>query len=1330
MHHTTKRAVLALTLLFLMLFAATANAERYARRFSSLQLGTKEGLNSLRIFSITTDKSGAIWMATLDGINRFNGRSMKSYSLGESPKKSDASGSTTMLAIGPDNSLYAYNNVGRIYRYNPLTEQFELHLDLAEHIRAGLVLSHLFIDAQDNMWIGLDSGLYYCRANETPTQIASGYYVTYITELPQGIAVGTTHGLHIYSRERELLHQLCPDTYVQSLLAPSGSDTLLVGTFNRGVRCISLSSWQSLPTSTAPLPHTPIRSMVEVAPATILLGFDGDGVYTYNSSTGESSPLFTRSNRMLNAMGVYSLCRDHEGNIWVGTYTGGAFFMTPEETTTTLLKHREGVEPSLADNNVNAFCELDNGELWIATDNGISIYNPNTNQCRQILTDNVVLSISADCKDIIAAGTYGNGVFLLNNQGQILHHYLNANSDLPSDYLSTLRFDTDRDLWVGTMDNQLLRLEHSTRQWKSYNVMKVRCIAQKDSHTIAVGTVDGLVLIDKQTDKQVHLFRSIDSQGEDFNAFIQAIAFVDHEHVWLGSDGGGLYLCNLRTAEKKIFSTEQRLPSNRVSALLIDCNQMLWITTDHGLACLPPDSSMKVYNQNFEHVKARFYNRAAAIMLADGRVALGSTTGVLIFKPSILPSSYQAPPLQFTNSRIDNIDTEESTAMHPKLMQMLADGTITLSYRHNSFTIGFESVSFRYQGDITYEYMLQGFDRNWNKQEDNDQLRYANVGPGKYKLCMRSRSLNSGLILSSRTVDITIRQPWWNTWWAWLLYAATLCSIAGIIIKNKQQQLMRRYMNEKIAFFVSIAHDIRTPLTLVKAPLDELYHDSTLHEGAIQAVRLAHLNLNKLLDMLSQLLDFERTEYSGIEPRIEAVALGRVIDNLVIVFQPLCQQQHQTLQADIIDSRLCVSADTKLLDRILTNLLSNALKYTPAEGEISIRVKIEGEKVKITVSDTGIGISPKEQKKLFTSFFRASNAVSSGTSGVGLGLQQAKRFAALLKGDIEVASVLNQGSEFTLILNKATTEDAAAPVAAPIAEAPVALAGDTASDDSDKDTLLIVEDNNELRLYMRRMFEPLYRVTDKSNAAEALEYMETQYPGLVLSDVMMPGMQGDEMCHRIKSNPATSGIPVILLTAKSFRTAIIEGLQKGADDYITKPFDIDVLKAKVRAQIDNRKRLQRYYTQIALQRPLAAPVHEPASSGKSPEEMPAPSTVPNDADSAFVEKATRIVKENMDNLEFDIDRLCRDMAMCRTLFHERLKALTGHTPQDFIRMIRLEQAATLLLQGVPVTDVSIRTGFVNSKYFSTLFKKYFGVQPSRYTGEKGQAQADLQDFKP
>lgn len=458
MHFHSKLSIQILTILFLMLLAATAHADEYTRRFSSQQFGTEQGLSSQRVFSIVTDESGAIWMATLDGINRYNGRSMNSYGLEVKRKLSDASGSTTMLVTSPDNSLYAYNNVGRIYKYNSFTDQFELCLDLAEYIYPGLAFKYLFIDSQECLWIGLSTGLYCCRINEAPKLIAANCSVTYIIELPQGIAVGTITDLRIYSKKGELLHQLCPNTYVQSLLLTSDNNTLLVGTFNSGLKSISLNSWQEQPTGISPLPHTPIRSMIEVTPSTILLGFDGDGVYSYTYPTGKATPLFTRANRMLTAMGVYSLCRDHEDNIWVGTYTGGAFLIKPEENTTTLLRFREGGNLSLADDNVNALCELNNGELWIATDNGISIYDPATNHCRQTLVNNVVVSISASSDGLVAAGTYGNGIFLLNSRGQIQQHYLKTNSSLPSDYISVVQFDSDCDLWAGTMDNQLLQL--------------------------------------------------------------------------------------------------------------------------------------------------------------------------------------------------------------------------------------------------------------------------------------------------------------------------------------------------------------------------------------------------------------------------------------------------------------------------------------------------------------------------------------------------------------------------------------------------------------------------------------------------------------------------------------------------------------------------------------------------------------------------------------------------------------------------------------------------------------------------------------------------------
>ena len=448
--------------------------------------------------------------------------------------------------------------------------------------------------------------------------------------------------------------------------------------------------------------------------------------------------------------------------------------------------------------------------------------------------------------------------------------------------------------------------------------------------------------------------------------------------------------------------------------------------------------------------------------------------------------------------------------------------------------------------------------------------------------------------------------------------------------------------------------------------------------------------------MLSQLFEFERMEHQ--QPQCEPTALRPVVVELATSFVPLCQHKGIELHVGDFPGNLYVEADKPLLNRVLNNLLSNAVKYTPSGGCVRIEVTVLPSIVRIDVADDGIGISEQEQQRLFTSFFRARNAINSQAPGTGLGLLQAKRFANLLGGDITFVSAEGKGSTFSLTLRRTEAPAKAFPEAEQ-----QRLSSDEESEALSQDTILVVDDNDELRRFLYEIFSPEYRVVLRSDAASALKYLETEYPSIILSDVMMIGMQGDEMCRLIKENPVTAGIPVLLLTAKAGNQAMIEGLEMGADDYIAKPFDVAVLKAKVHAHVANRHRLHEYYGKIALQR-----------GEERHEVQPDSNILPNEADCDFVKRARQIVETHLSDTEFDIEHLCREMALCRTLFYERLKTLMGQTPQEFIRMIRLNHAEMLLSQGETVIDVAVKTGFANVKYFSTVFKKHYGVPPSKY----------------
>ena len=545
--------------------------------------------------------------------------------------------------------------------------------------------------------------------------------------------------------------------------------------------------------------------------------------------------------------------------------------------------------------------------------------------------------------------------------------------------------------------------------------------------------------------------------------------------------------------------------------------------------------------------------------------------------------------------------------------------------------------------------------------------------------------------------------------------------IIYFIIRYKWYQLRKEHDEDKIRFFINTAHDIRTPLSLVMSPIEELKTQNGLSEKAKYLLDVAGANIRKLNAVTAQLLDFEKIDSRKAKVNIEPINLNYLLSEELSCFNNVGEKRGITLHLQVPDEQVVVSADRHLLELMLDNLMSNACKYTNRGGNVEVSLTASKSKATIKVSDTGIGIPEKEQKNIFTNIYRAENARASQETGNGFGLLQVKRIVEMLNGNIGFTSKENAGTTFTISFKRIYDEpvihwnpnnlnEALNEIRIP---SPVV----SAVSESKDETLLIVEDNDDLRNYLTATFSVEYNVVSTISAEDALRFLENHYPDIIISDVMMPGIQGDELCSMIKNNPDTAGIPVILLTAKTTHDAIVNGIEKGADDYIAKPFSLDILKSKVRGMLHNRKRIREYLMRLALMRAegdvvevntIPQIVEEPTlTEGNRTSEMPA-------SDKAFVDKAVDIIIANMSNTEFDIEHLCREMAMSRTLFFGRLKSLTGKAPQEFIRILKLERAAELLKQNMPVAEVAVVTGFANSKYFSTIFKKHFGVSPSKF----------------
>ena len=569
-------------------------------------------------------------------------------------------------------------------------------------------------------------------------------------------------------------------------------------------------------------------------------------------------------------------------------------------------------------------------------------------------------------------------------------------------------------------------------------------------------------------------------------------------------------------------------------------------------------------------------------------------------------------------------------------------------------------------------------------------------------------------------MKISIAQPIWLSFWAILVYAIVLAVIAIITLRIIILRKQRKVSDEKIHFFINTAHDIRTPLTLIKAPLEEIREREALTKDGISNMNTALRNVNALLRLTTNLINFERADIYSSELYISEYELNTYLTETFNAFRPYASVKHINFTYESNFRYLNVWIDKEKMDSILKNIISNALKYTPENGSVHIYASETNDSWNVEVNDTGIGIPANEQKKLFKIHFRGSNAINSKVTGSGIGLMLVWKLVHLHKGKINLSSVEHQGSSIKVSFPKDSKHFHKAHLATRTRElsteqvphvSPAEIYEKAKKQhDQNLQRLLIVEDNDELRNYLTHTLSDNYTIQTCSNGKEALTIVKEYMPELIISDIMMPEMRGDELCAAIKNDIETSHIPIILLTALNDEKNILEGLKIGADEYIVKPFNIGILKATIANLLTNRALLKSKYANLEV----------------SEEEEVSPNCA-TDLDWKFIATVKKSVEENIDNPAFNVDVLCNLLNMSRTSFYNKLKALTDQAPADYIRLIRLKRAAALLKTGQhSVTEISELTGFNDVKYFREVFKKHFKVSPSKYCKEGGKEDVEEQ----
>ncbi len=1296
-------------------------------------ISVEDGLSNRRVYSILKDNKGYMWFLTHQGIDRYDGKTFKHYNLITSIEKIDSFGEIALLNVDAKGILCAITKNGQIFRYNNITDNYQLVYQLKNK---GPVI-YAYIDHNNNIWLCTAHNQYIYNLNSHKFLSLTNYNKQTVCDIVQINAntyyIGTNKGVYAAKLQNETLIRI-PQKKLDSLSIQINklyyhpkNKKLFIGSFQKGIYVYDCLKHQLLLVKTG-LNDISINSIKRLNENEILIATNGAGVYKMNANNYQSSPYIVADYDQLNAMNgntINDLYIDNEQRIWLANYPLGITVKYNRFPKYKWFKHSIGNENSLTNDQVNAIIEDSEGDLWYATNNGISIYYSKTGKWGHILTSSDAQSLSKNhvyislCEvkpGVIWAGGYTSGMYQIDKHSMRVSYFTPSqygNPTLqPDKYIRVILKDNEGSIWAGGYYN-LKWIDLKNKKIRLYpGISSVNVILEKDADHLWVGTANSLYLLNKNNG----IFRQIKMPKE--TADIYTLCEGVNGLLYIGTSGSGMLEYNEKTNHFVNYNKEKSaLISNNIYTILSDQKGILFLSTENSLV------RFNTNNKSFQNwtteqgLLSNHFNSAAGVYRRNGTFVFGSADGAIEFNEKIaLPQKYSSK-LVFSDFRLFYQTVYAGEKDSPLKQDIDEAKEIDLKYNQNIFSFRIASINYDYPSNILYSWKLDGLYDKWSKPTYENVIRYTNLGSGKYTLHVRAISNEDFRVIEERTIDIVIHPPFWRSIWAILFYLIFFVLIIRTPLRLYYMRKERKISNDKIHFFINTAHDIRTPLSLIKAPLDELVEKEKLtSEGKIN-LETAVRNTDTLFRLITSLINFEKVEKYSSKLHVGEYELFTFLDEILKSFQSYAEGKQIKLIYESNFRFLNVWFDKDKMESILKNLISNALKYTPNNGEVNVTAFSTSEYWGIEISDSGIGIPENEQGKLFKLFFRGSNAINSKVVGSGIGLLLARNFVNLHHGTISLKSKENQGSTFKISFpqghkhfkkhqldwdqnqeeNFERISDSFKTKAAEILPPSI----NQRNRISLAQRILLVEDNDDMRSYLQRSLSENYYIYLASDGQEGWEIARNIKPDLVISDIMMPTMRGDELCAKIKNDINTSHIPVILLTALNDKSNILRGLKTGADEYVTKPFDISILKATIVTILANRSVLKNRFAKLEI---------------KNTDEC---INCVSDLDREFMTRVKYIIEKNLQDSSFNVDTLCSALNMSRSSFYNKIKALTDQAPADFIRILRLTRATELLKsKRYSITEVAEMTGFSDAKYFREVFKKRYKMNPSKYMQEE------------
>lgn len=1317
-------------LFIILLFPLSCAAQIYK------YIGVEDGLSNRRVYAIQKDRKGYMWFLTHDGIDRYDGKEFKTYKLTDGRDEVNSLLNLNWLYIDTKGALWEIGKKGKVYRYDEMHDTFKLvyKLPVISDKDMPTPVTYSYIDKNHIIWLCTEKNIYLYNtlSNETvEITNAIGENITDIAQIDHThFFIGTEKGIHYAELKNKALSLIHCDkldnitVQINKLYFDPKIKKLFVGTFQRGIYVYDMNTKQSIQPQVN-LKDISINSIKPLNNNKILIATDGAGVFEMNSDTYHTAPYIVADYNKYNDMNgnsINDIFVDDEERIWLANYPIGVTVRNNRFSSYNWIKHSVGNNQSLINDQVNSIIEDSDGDLWFATNNGISLFYTKTGKWDSFLSsfesisndkNHIFTTLCEVAPGIIWTGGYSSGLHQINKKSRSVEYFtpslfshLNIRSDK---YIRTIMKDSDGYIWSGGYYN-LKRIDIPKKSIRLYDGLNsITAIIEKDRKHMWIGTATGLFLLDKEAGGFERIKLPVES------TYIYSIYQTKNGNLYIGTSGSGLLVYNLQTKLFTHYHTENcALISNNIYTILSDHQDHIYLSTENGLTCF--SVKQKTFNNwtREQGLLTIHYNASSGTLSKNNHFLFGSSDGAVEFHKNIkIPKTYNSK-MVFSDFNLFYQTVYPNDKNSPLETDIDMTETLHLKYNQNIFSIKVSSINYDYPSNILYSYKMEGFYDEWSKPGTENTIRFTNLSPGDYVLRVRAISKeDKNIVLEERSMNIIIAQPVWLSLWALLLYVIVIGLIGFSVIRFIVLRKQRKISDEKIHFFINTAHDIRTPLTLIKAPLEELREKEQLSKDGITNTNTALRNVNALLRLTTNLINFERADVYSSELYISEYELNTYMTETFNSFRPYAAVKHINFTYESNFRYLNVWFDKEKMDSILKNIISNALKYTPESGNVHVFVSENDETWSVEVKDTGIGIPTNEQKKLFKIHFRGSNAINSKVTGSGIGLMLVWKLVQLHKGKIHLSSIEHQGSIMKVSFpkgNKQFRKAHLAPRNREILQDEQAIYSTNASPDiyetaqkvhkENNQRLLIVEDNDELRNYLYHTLSDMYNVQLCGNGKEALTIVKEYMPELIISDIMMPEMRGDELCKTIKNDIETSHIPIILLTALNDEKNVLEGLKTGADEYIVKPFNIGILKATIFNLLANRALLRSKYANLDLDDEAENTQRNKCS---------------NDIDRQFIATVKKHVESNMDNQEFTVDSLCSLMNMSRTSVYNKVKALTDESPSDYIRLIRLKKSTELLLGGKhSITQIAYMTGFNDAKYFRQVFKKHFHMSPTKY----------------